>query len=120
MESKKEIIAHINQNYNVVLSNRNTSYSKINKSKKVWWFNVATSKFTAPVNLLLQIEGGVFWIVLPTGFVKAIDKVFKIRDDKDVVDLEINADSRNFLCDVKSGGTLFDFSEYIKEEIYFC
>ncbi len=119
MKSKKEIIAYINQNYNADLSNRNTSYSKINKSKNVWWFNVATSKFTAPVNLLLQIEDGVFWIVLPTGFVKSIAQVFKIREDKDVVDLEINAGSRNFLCDLKSGGTGFSFGKYVWHEVFY-
>lgn len=117
--TKKEIIEYINQNNKAGLSNANTSFSSVNKSKKVWWFNVPTSKFKAQVNLLLKIENGVFWIVLPLGFVTSVEKIFKIRQDKDVLDIEINAGSRNFLCDVKSGGTGFNFGEFIKEEVYF-
>lgn len=116
---KKEIISHINKNHKGCLNSSNTSYSSINKSKNVWWFNISTSKFKAPVNLLLKIEDGVFWIVLPLGFVDSIEKTFKIRQDKDAVDLEINTGTHNFLCDVKSGGTGFDFSAFVKEEIYF-
>ena len=115
MNTKQECIAAINLKYKAGLSNINTSYSNINKSKNVWWFNIATSKFKAPVNLLLKTEDGVFWINLPIGFVSSIKKTFKIREDKDVVDLEINAGSNNFLCDVKSGGTEFNFNAFIKE-----
>ena len=71
------------------------------------------------VNLLLKTEDGVFWISLPIGFVSSIKKTFKIREDKDVIDLEINAGSHNFLCDVKSGGTGFNFNAFIKEEEVF-
>jgi hypothetical protein len=118
MKTKSELITLINTRYKASLNNSNTSYSKINKSKAVWWFNIATSKFNAPVNLLLKTEDGAFWIELPVGFVDSIEKTFKIRKDKDAVDLEINAGSRNFLCDVKSGGTGFNFGEFIKAEIY--
>ena len=72
----------------------------------------------APVNLLLKTEDGVFWINLPIGFVTSIKKIFKIREDKDVVHLEINAGSNNFLFDFKSGGTGFDFNTFVKEEIF--
>jgi hypothetical protein len=119
MKSKKEIIEHINQIYKADISSKNTSYSKVNKSKDVWWFNVPVHKFTGVVNLLLQIENGVFWIELPVGFVKSIETTFRIRQDKEAVDLEINAGSHNFLCDVKSGGTGFNFNKFIKEEINF-
>ena len=112
MKSKKEIIEHINLNYKGDLSSRNTSYSKINKSKEVWWFNVSVSKFAEDVNLILNSEVQVLWVALPKGV------PFKIREDKNAVDLEISAD-RNFkyLHDVKSGGTGFDFKEFIKEKI---
>jgi hypothetical protein len=119
MKTKKELIDYINTNYKRSLNNSNTSYSKVNISKDVWWFNVPVHKFTQDVNLLLQIEDGVFWVVLPVGFVKSIEKTFRIRRDKDAVDLEINAGSRNFLCDVKSGGTGFNFGEFIKKEVFF-
>ena len=113
---KKEIIDYINKNYKTSLNSRNTNFSNINKSKEVWWFNVPVIKFAEEVNLLLNTENYVLWVVLPKGFVKGIP--FKIREDKNAVDLEISAD-RNFkyLHDVKSGGTGFDFKEFIKEKI---
>jgi hypothetical protein len=116
--TKKEIIQYINLNYKAGLSSKNTSYSKINKSKEVWWFNVPVIKFAEDVNLLLNSEKQVLWVLLPKGFAKGVP--FKIREDKNAVDLEISAD-RNFkyLHDVKSGGTGFDFKEFVKEKISF-
>jgi hypothetical protein len=118
MKSKKEIIDYINQTYKADLNSKNTSYSKINKSKDVWWFNVSVSKFIEDVNLLLNTENQVLWIVLPKGFTNGVP--FKIREDKNAVDLEISADkSFKYLQDVKSGGTEFDFSSFVKEAISF-
>ena len=116
MKSKKEIIEFINAAKGAGLINSNTNYSKINKSKEVWWFNVPVIKFAEDVNLLLNTENYVLWVVLPKGFAKGVP--FKIREDKNAVDLEISAD-RNFkyLHDVKSGGTEFDFKEFIKDKI---
>lgn len=84
----------------------------------MWWFNIAVEKFHAPVHLLLQTNTGTFWIVLPAGFVTSLDDTFRIRKDKNAVDLEINAGSRNFLCDVKSGGTGFCFHPYLQEHVH--
>jgi hypothetical protein len=117
MKTKKEIIEFINATKGASLMNCNTSYSKVNKSKEVWWFNVSILKFAEDVNLLLNAENYVLWVVLPKDFAKGVP--FKIREDKNAVDLEISAD-RNFkyLHDVKSGGTGFDFKEFVKEKIY--
>jgi hypothetical protein len=117
MADKRALIAYINSRYKVGLTTRNTSFSKVNKSKDVWWFNVPVDKFTMPVHLLLQTDTGAFWIELPVGFVASLKKTFRIRKDKNAVDLEINSGSRNFLCDVKSGGTGFCFGEFVREEI---
>ncbi len=115
---KKELIDYINQNYQVTLDVSNTSYSNINKSKNVWWLNVPMNKFTEDVHLLLNTQEYALWVVLPRGFSK--DVPFKIREDKNVVDLEISADkSFKYLQDVKSGGTGFDFGGFVKEEISF-
>lgn len=114
MKTKKEIIDYINATKRAYLNSSNTSYSKINKSKEVWWFNVRTDKFSSDVHLLLNTENKVIWITLPKGFVGNLYSTFKVREDKDAVDLEISAD-RNFryLHDVKSGGTGFDFSGFV-------
>lgn len=114
---KKELIDYINQNYQVTLDVSNTSYSNINKSKNVWWFNVPVNKFTEDVHLLLNTQEYALWVVLPKGFAEGTP--FRIREDITAVDLEISADKNNmYLQDVKSGGTGFDFSGFVKEEIY--
>jgi hypothetical protein len=113
---KKELIDYINKNYQASLDARNTSFSKINSSKAVWWFNVPVAKFSDTVNLLLSSEQSALWIFLPKGFTKS--QPFKIREDKNAVDLEISADEHfKYLIDVKSGGTEFDFSGFVKEKI---
>lgn len=118
MKTKKEIIDYINATKGSHLNNSNTSYSKINKSKEVWWFNVRTDKFNEDVHLLLNNESEVIWITLLKGFVSNLYSVFKVREDKDAVDLEISADKHfRFLHDIKSGGTGFDFSPFVKEKI---
>lgn len=120
MNTKKEIIDYINHNFNQKLNSSNTSFSKINKSKEVWWYNIAVSKFNNNVNLLLKTSTKVIWIELPKGFVSNLSSYFKIREDKNAVDLEISADKNfKYLVDVKSGGTGFNFTEFVKEKIVF-
>lgn len=116
MKTKKEIIDFINATKGTYLNNSNTSYSKINKSKNVWWFNVRTNKFNDDVHLLLNTDSKVIWLQLPKGFANNVASCFRIRQDKDAVDLEISADRRfKYLHDVKSGGMGFDFKKYVKE-----
>lgn len=118
MKTKSQGIATINERFNAGLNSSNTSYSQINKSKEIWWFNVHISKFANDVHLLLNMTDNAIWIKLPKGFAKGIP--FKIREDKNAVDLEISAD-RNFkyLKDVKSGGSGFDFKRFMKVEVNF-
>lgn len=118
--TKTELIQYINTHYSSGLTTSNTSYSKINKSKEVWWFNVRTHKFSEDVHLLLQADNQVIWLKLPKGFVSNLYSTFKIREDKDAVDLEISADRHfKYLQDVKSGGIGFDFRPFVKETITF-
>ena len=120
MDTKKEIIDFINITKGIHLNSSNTSYSKINKSKEVWWFNIRTSKFNDEVQLLLNNKNEVIWLSLPKGFVNNLSNTFKIREDKDAVDLEISVDKNfNYLHDVKSGGSGFDFSGFVREKFCF-
>ena len=117
---KNQLNNYINNQFKGNLNTANTSYSSINKSKEVWWFNVRTDKFNEDVHLLLNAENKVIWLTLPKGFVSNLRSTFKIREDKDAVDLEISADKHSrYLHDVKSGGTGFDFSGFVTEEIKF-
>ncbi|TDS13544.1 hypothetical protein DFQ03_2837 [Maribacter caenipelagi] len=118
--TKKDLIDRINSKYDTTLTNSNTSYSKINKSKEVWWLNIKTHKFHDDVHLLLKTDQEVIWIYLTNKFTKDINASFKIRPDRNAVDLEISADkSYMYLRDVKSGGTGFDFNKFVKEIIKF-
>ncbi|MBQ4915277.1 hypothetical protein J8L85_12565 [Maribacter sp. MMG018] len=120
MNSKKEFIQFINTTEKASLTNLNTSYSKINVSKEVWWLNIPTHKFTGTVNLLLKTNNKIIWVQLPKGFVNNIGTYFKIRPDRDAVDLEISADKNYmYLRDIKSGGSGFDFSGFVKDEFIY-
>lgn len=119
MSEKSQIIEYLKNTYPATsLNSSNTSYSNINKSKQVWWFNVPVQKFVGEVNLLLRGNEEVIWIHLPPQFVNNLASKFKIRQDKDAVDLEISADTSHlYLKDVKSGGTNFDFKPFVKENL---
>jgi hypothetical protein len=116
--NKKQLIERINTQYIGNLNFRNTSYASINKAKAVWWINISASKFEQEVHLLLNAPDHAIWIVLPKGFVSNLDSTFRIRKDKNVVDLEISADRNGpHLKDVKSGGSGFDFNPFVKEKV---
>lgn len=116
--NKKDLINFINNEYSANLNNINTSYSNINAAKNVWWLNISTNKFINTVNILLCSDNSVYWISIPPNQMLKLDSNFKIRLDKDVVDLEISADKNfKFLIDIKSGGTEFNFKNYIVQTI---
>ena len=117
-KSKKEIITLINTKHSTSLTDTNTSISNINSSKRVWWFTIPASKLNEDFNLLLNTTSSVVWIVLPKGTI--FKDSFKFRNSEDKIELEISSDKDvNYLMDLKSGGTGFDFSEFVKEEIVF-
>lgn len=116
--TKKDAIAYINKEYGADLNNTNTSFASINVAKKVWWTNVPVHKFNDPVHLLFNTTDEVIWIELPKNFVLNLSDKFKIRQDINVVDIEVWAkDDEQYMKDVKSGGTGFDFKPFIKERI---
>lgn len=118
METKSNIIAYINKTYGADLSNSNTSFSSINVAKRVWWTNVPLKKFSEQVNLLFNDTKEVIWIVLPKNFVSSLPDNFRIREDKNAVDIEVWAgNDEQYMKDVKSGGTGFDFKPFIRERI---
>lgn len=120
MQSKGEIIAYINKTYHADLNNTNTSFASVSESKykTVWWTTVPVHKFNEPVHLLFNDTDEVIWIELPKNFVLNLSDVFRIREDKNAVDIEVWAkDDEQYMKDVKSGGTGFDFKPYIKERI---
>jgi hypothetical protein len=115
---KKQLIEYLNENYKSNLYISNTSFSSINKSKEVWWFTISLSKFNKDFHLLLNTNQYAIWLHLPKGFVKQLATSFKIREDINAVDIEISADMNfKYLKDVKSGGSGFDFTNFVQEKI---
>ncbi|WP_052188163.1 hypothetical protein [Cellulophaga sp. Hel_I_12] len=120
MKTKKELIEFINNSYGMSLNNLNTSFSNINKAKEVWWTTIPVAKFQEDVYLLFQATTYTLLLHLPKGFVENLEKSFKIRQDRNSVDLELSADKNfKYLQDIKSGGTGFDFKGFVKEKIVY-
>jgi hypothetical protein len=118
MNTKSEIINYLNNSHGTRLDSTNTSFSNINVAKKVWWTNIPLHKFNNTHHLLFNNTNEVIWIVLPKNFVTSLSTKFRIRQDRDSVDIEVWAEKdERYMTDVKSGGTGFDFKPFIKEII---
>lgn len=114
---KHEAILIVN-NYlgKTILNKGNTNFSKINDEKEVWWLNIPPDRFSNDLHLLLLTQKGFNWIKIPANSFSNLGKIFRIRSDRNVVDLEISADNRNFyMRDIKSGGTGFNFEPFIAQ-----
>ena len=120
MNRKQQLIDYIKQTYKADINTKNTCFSSINKTKAVWWLNIPVSKFEQQMNLLLDSDSTTIWIVLPKKFVNNLANTFKIREDINALDLEISSNKKiKYMIDIKSNGTEFDFSQFIKEEFEF-
>jgi len=98
-----------------VLNGFNTSYSSINKSRTVWWFNINPGKFESDVHLILSNGSSFIWVTIPTERYSKPARFFRIRKDKNLIDIEISAEKGiYYLRDVKSGGTGFNFKPLVK------
>lgn len=116
--NKKQFIDYVNTNHKSGLNISNTSFSSVNKSREVWWFTISMSKFNSDFHLLLDNTQYGLWLYLPKGFINQLATSFKIREDRNAVDIEISADKNfKYLKDIKSGGNGFDFSTFVKEKI---
>ena len=118
--NKKDAIAYINKTFGADLNNTNTSFASVSitKYKTVWWTTVPVHKFNEPFHLLFNDTDEVIWIELPKNFVLNLSDAFRIREDKNAVDIEVWAkNDEQYMKDVKSGGTGFDFKPFIKERI---
>ena len=101
-----------------LLDGGNTSFANINASKPVWWININPSKFKSDLHLLLAKEGdgGLIWLRIEGNSFPDVRKVFRVRQDKDCIDLEISSRPPKYMTDVKSGGTEYNFTKHIEYE----
>ena len=100
-----------------LLNNRNTRFSNVNASKPVWWLNVPLRKFKDELHLLLAEEnGGLIWLRIKGNTFPSPKDVFRYWEDKGAVDLEISTMPQDYMTDVKSGGTNYNFTKHIEYE----
>ena len=111
---KSEAIALAKDKFNFELNNSNTHFSKVNAAKPVWWLEIPLSKINDPslseINLLVERNGQIDLLQVPTMFFKDHLFGFKVRDKKQVVCLELDIESfRNMV-----GAEMADFSTFVK------
>lgn len=117
---KKEAIEIVNK---VIgrneLSKENTNFSKLNKAKPVWWFDILPEKFTEDLHLILGKDEGFIWITIPKDVITDVNNVFRVRDDNGRVQLVISSEPGvYYLRDVATGASGFNFEQYIQKEFY--
>jgi uncharacterized protein (DUF433 family) len=101
-----------------LLNQRNTSLANVNASKAVWWLNINPDRFGNDLHLLLVKEGqdGLVWLKIEADTFPALGKVFRKRQDNGLIDLEISSGNQQYMTDVKSGGTGYNFAKHIEHE----
>ena len=100
-----------------LLGGGNTSFANVNASKPVWWINISLDKFKSDRHILLvKGNGGLIWLRIEGNSFSDLGKVFRVREDKDCVDLEISSRHPQYMIDVKSGGTGYDFTKHVEHE----
>ena len=100
-----------------LLNRRSTHFSSVNASKPVWWLNIPLRKFKDELHLLLVKEnGGLIWLRIQGNTFPSPKDVFRIREDKNAIDLEISTMPQDYMTDVKSGGTNYNFTKHIEYE----
>lgn len=117
---KKEVINTVNETLGRdELSKVNTNFSKLNKGKPGWSFDILPDKFLEDLHLILFKEKGFIWITVPKGVVNDVNAVFRIRDDNGRAQLEISAErGLHYLRDIASAGNGLNFEQYIAMEFY--
>ena len=95
----------------------NTHFANDNAGKTVWWLNIPPQRFKQDLHVLLAKDQGSIWLRIESNTFPNPERVFKMRPDKGVIDLEIssNVDDR-YLQDIKSGGTFYDFRRHVEHE----
>ena len=99
-----------------VLTAYNTSFASVNRSKPVWWLNINSRKFKSEFHILLAKNPGLIWLRIEANTFPYLGSVFRIRLDKDAVDLEIACGGSQYMRDTKSGGVGYDFRPHIQRE----
>jgi hypothetical protein len=101
-------------------NNGNVKFSNKSNKKNVYWINIhIDSRLSNEFHIILNDEekGEFTHLVIPQNELKT--NLFKTRLDKtnglDKIDIELSYDNHNYLEDIKSGGTHYNFNKYISK-----
>ena len=112
-DKKSEAIAFINGEIKESkLSKKNTSYSSVNKTVPVYWFNINSNKFNDDINLICESDAEIIWYHIPKGEFEDANNQFYVRKDNNLIHIEIPAKGEtNYLNDIKKGVKLEGYSK---------
>ena len=99
-----------------VLNGTNTHFSSVNSAKEVWWFHIHPKKFEQDLHLLCAGKARLIWLTINANSIPNPEKSFRFRQDREAIDLEISCAPMRYMCDVKSGGSGYDFRPHIRRE----
>ena len=114
---KRQAMERVNADLGHALLDRgNTAFSSVNRAKPVWWFNIDPRKFRNDLHLLCAASPGLIWLTVEANTFRNPESTFRFRSDKGMVDLEISCGADRYMCDVKSGGSGYDFRRHVRRE----
>ena len=99
-----------------LLNRRNTAFSNINAAKPVWWSDIDPRKFGNELHPLCAGNPGLIWLKIDANTFPNPERMFRLRPDKGMIDLEISCGADRYMHDVKSGGTGYDFRRHVQRE----
>jgi hypothetical protein len=100
-KDKQEVLAIVKEKYGISIDfyDVNTHFSRVNKSKPVWWIEIPMSEIEEKFNVINLIvvdsSGGVVLMQVPVKYFldNVANKKIKVRDDKNKIHLEIDVRS---------------------------
>jgi hypothetical protein len=113
---KSEAIYLLNEKHNLYLNNNNTTFSNINNTQPIYWFDPMNDRFNIDFNLVLynNIEKVIYYFFIPVGEISEPEKIFYQRPDKEnISQIKININDEEFK-DILKG---FIFKKYLKYRI---
>ena len=117
-QERKQAIEYVNSQIDQSLLNcQNANLANVNTRRPVWWLHIPLNRTCRELHILLKRQdGGLVWLKLPANTLS--EERFRCRKirDKKKIDLEIGTEGVDYLKDIKSGGTRYDFSPHVVHE----
>jgi len=122
--TKKEASSLINNDFKKEIlhpgNNGNVKFAKKLHTKNVYWINIhVDSRLSKEFHIILNDEEKEEFthLIIPANTFKT--DLFRVRFDKtnglNKLDIELSHDKENYLIDIKSGGTNYNFNKHLSK-----